>query len=130
MKTIKTVPKDIDEYIAGFPQGVQEILQRIRATIKKVVPQAEETISYGMPAFNLQGHYLIYFAAYKKHIGMYPIPTGNTDFHQKISAYESGKGTLKFPLDQPIPYRIITKVVNLRVKENLERAGAKRKKRE
>lgn len=109
----------MDEYIAGFPDDVQRILQKIRMTIRKVAPEAEETISYNIPNFNLNGRYLIYFAAYKKHIGVYPVPTGNAGFLKEITPYQSGKGTLQFPLDQPIPYRLITKVVKLRIKEHL-----------
>ena len=125
MKTSQTAPKDIDEYIAGFPGDLQEILQKIRTTIKKAAPRAEETISYKMPAFNLNGHYLIYFAAYRKHIGMYPVPSGDAEFNREISAYQTGKGTLQFPLDQPIPYKLITKIVKLRAKENLDPAKGK-----
>lgn len=111
----------IDEYIAGFPDSVQKILQKIRATIQRAAPDAEETISYKMPTFKLNGHYLIYFAAYKKHVGMYPVPAGDSEFLEEIAPYQAGKGTLQFPLDEPIPYRLITKVVRLRIKENLAR---------
>ena len=99
------VPKGpgIDEYIAGFPENVQEILQKVRSTIQKAAPGAIETISYKMPTFNLNGHYLIYFAGYKKHISLYPVPAGSPDFNEEISAYRAGKGTLQFPLDKPIP---------------------------
>ena len=122
MKTSQTAPKDMDEYIAGFPERIQEILQKIRATIKKAAPEAEETISYKMPAFNLQGHPLVYFAGCKKHIGFYPAPIGRDEFKEEIAPYESGKGTLQFPLDQPIPYKLITKVVKFHARENLARA--------
>jgi uncharacterized protein YdhG (YjbR/CyaY superfamily) len=125
MRTSQRSTKDIDEYIAGFSTDVQEILHRIRDTIKKAAPDAEEAISYKMPTFNLNGHYLIYFAAYKEHIGLYPAPIGNEDFEAEMSAYQSGRGTLQFPLDQPIPYRLIHKIVKFRVKDNLERATAK-----
>ena len=129
MKTKQTAPKNIDEYIAAFPNDVQEILEKIRMTIKKAAPTAEETISYEMPTFNLKGQYLIYFAAYKKHIGLYPVPTGDAEFNEDISIYQTGKGTLQFPLDKPIPYKLISKIVKLKVKENLARAGAKEKKK-
>jgi len=129
MKTKQTAPKNIDEYIAAFPNDVQEILEKIRMTIKKAAPTAEETISYEMPTFNLKGQYLIYFAAYKKHIGLYPVPTGDADFNEEISIYQTGKGTLQFPLDKPIPYKLISKIVKLKVKENLARAAAKEKKK-
>ena len=127
MKTDQVVPKDIDEYIAGFPQDVQEILEKIRATIKKAAPDAEETISYQMPTFTLKGN-LVHFAAFKNHIGFYPTPTGTEQFQKELSVYKGGKGSVRFPLDQPIPFALITKIVRFRVKENLERAQAKEKK--
>lgn len=127
MKMTPTAPKDIDDYIAGFPKDVQEIMQKIRTTIKKAAPKAEETISYKMPTFNLNGHYLVYFAAYKKHVGMYPVPAGDAAFNQEIEAYQSGKGTLQFPLDKPIPYKLISKIVKFRVKESLEKTKSKKK---
>ena len=129
MKTTQTKPEDIEDYITGFSEDVQKILQKIRSTIRKAAPDAIETISYKMPAFNLNGHYLIYFAAYRKHIGMYPVPAGDEEFRQEIAGYQSGKGTLQFPLDRPIPYKLITKVVKFRVKENLEKAETKKKNR-
>jgi uncharacterized protein YdhG (YjbR/CyaY superfamily) len=128
MKTNPPSPKNIDEYIAGFPIDVQKTLQKIRMTIKKAAPEAEETMSYKMPTFNLNGKYLIYFAGYKKHIGFYPAPIGNEKFKEEIAPYESGKGTLKFPLDEPIPLKLIRKIVQFRVKENLGRAVAKKSK--
>ena len=117
---MKTTIKDIDDYIADFPNDVQEIMKKIRATIRKAAPDATETISYKMPTFNLNGHYLVYFAAYKKHIGMYPVPAGDEEFRQEIAAYQTGKGTLQFPLEQPIPYKLITKIVKFRIKESRE----------
>ena len=128
MKTNQAAPKDISEYIAGFPEEVQEKLEKIRVTIKKAVPNAEETIRYKIPTFNLKGKYLIYFAAYKKHIALYPAPIGIEEFKEEISPYESGKGTLQFPLDQPIPFNLIRKIVKYRAKENLARVTAKEKK--
>jgi len=127
MKPKPTSPKTIDEYMAGFPTDVQEVLQKIRGTIKKTAPKAEEAISYKMPSFNLNGQYLIYFAAYKKHIGLYPVPNGDAEFNKEIAGYQSGKGTLQFPLDKPIPYKLISKIVKIRTKENSVKA-AKRKK--
>jgi len=126
MKTTQTTPKNIDEYIAGLPGDVQAIMQKIRATIKKAAPEAEETISYKMPTFNLHGRYLVYFAAYKKHVSIYPVPTGDENFHQEISAYQAGKGTLQFPLDQPIPYRLISKVVKYRAREEAARNSGRK----
>lgn len=127
MKTNPRAPRNIDEYIAGFPAETQEVLEKIRATIRKAAPAAEETMSYKMPTFSLKGKYLIYFAAYKKHIGLYPAPIGNKEFKEEMAPYESGKGTLKFPLDQPIPFNLIRKIVRFRVKENMGRAVAKGK---
>jgi len=128
MKTKQTGPKNINEYIVGFPKDVQEILEKIRMTIKKAAPSAEETISYKMPTFNLKGQYLIYFAAYKKHIGLYPVPTGDEAFNEEVAKYQAGKGTLQFPLDEPIPYKLISKIVKVRVKENTAKASARGKK--
>ncbi|HSF81617.1 MAG TPA: DUF1801 domain-containing protein [Anaerolineales bacterium] len=124
----RTTPKNIDEYIAGFPKEVQEILEMIRTTIKDAAPQAEETISYQMPTFTLQGN-LVHFAAFKKHIGFYPAPRGIEKFKNELSAYKGGKGTVQFPLDKPIPYELISEIVKFRVKDNLERAEAKRAKK-
>jgi uncharacterized protein YdhG (YjbR/CyaY superfamily) len=129
MKTDQTAPKNIDEYIAHFPHDVQEILEKIRMTIRKAAPDAEETMSYQMPTFILKGKYLVYFAAYKKHIGLYPAPIGIAEFTEDLAAYESGKGTLKFPFDKPIPFDLITNIVKFRVAENLNKAAAKAPKR-
>jgi uncharacterized protein YdhG (YjbR/CyaY superfamily) len=128
MKTKPASPQNIDDYIADFPADVQEVLQKIRITIKKAAPKAEEAISYKIPTFNLKGQYLIYFAAYKKHIGLYPVPSGDEEFNQEISIYQAGKGTLRFPLDKPIPYKLISKIVKIRAKENSAKATANRKK--
>jgi uncharacterized protein YdhG (YjbR/CyaY superfamily) len=129
MRTNQTAPKNIDEYIAGFPHDVQEILEKIRMTIRKAAPDAEETISYQMPTFTLKGKYLVYFAAFKKHIGFYPAPVGNAEFEAELAVYEAGKGTVKFPFDKPIPFDLISKIVEFRAKENVERAEAKGKKK-
>jgi|SRR5687767_14632394 len=128
MKTKQKGPKTIDEYIAGFPKDVQEILEKLRVTIRKAAPDAEETISYAIPTFTLKGKYLIYFAGYKKHIGVYPVPAGGAELNEELSVYQTGKGTLQFPLDKPIPYDLISKIVKLRVKENLAKAESKDKK--
>jgi uncharacterized protein YdhG (YjbR/CyaY superfamily) len=124
MKTDQATPKNIDEYIAGFPPDVQTILEKIRTTIRKAAPGAEEKIGYQMPTFTLKGN-LVHFAAFKKHLGFYPIPTGIKKFEKELSVYKMGKGSVQFPLDKPIPYDLITKIVKFRVKENLERAKAK-----
>jgi uncharacterized protein YdhG (YjbR/CyaY superfamily) len=125
MRTDRTAPRTIDEYIAGFPPEVQAILEKVRTTIRKAAPRAEETISYQIPTFTLKGN-LVHFAAFKKHIGFYPTPTGIEKFKDELSVYEGAKGSVKFPLDNPIPFGLIGKIVRFRVKENLERAESKR----
>ncbi|MDZ7615495.1 MAG: DUF1801 domain-containing protein [Patescibacteria group bacterium] len=121
-------PKDIDEYIARFPADVQAILQKVRATIRTAAPEANETISYQMPAFKLHG-ILVYFAAWKKHIGLYPPVTGDKALEKVVAPYAGPKGNLQFPLDGPIPYDLIGRIVRLRVKQDSARVAAKRKKR-
>lgn len=122
-----TKPNTIDEYIEGFPRDTRDILEQVRETIKATVPQAEETISYSMPAFKLNDRYLIYFAGYKKHIGMYPVPAGNKSFEKDFSAYKtSGKGTIQFPLDKPMPITMIKKIVKFRVAEVLKKMKIKK----
>jgi uncharacterized protein YdhG (YjbR/CyaY superfamily) len=128
MRTDQTAPKNMDEYIAGFPSDVQAILEKIRMTIRKAAPAAEETIKYQIPTFTLKGN-LVHFAAYKTHIGFYPAPTGIEKFKKELSIYGSGKGTLKFPLDKPVPFDLISKIVRFRVKETLKRSEAKGKKK-
>jgi len=129
MKTKHAAPKNMDEYIAGFPSDVQEILERIRKTIRKAAPNAEEAISYQIPTFNLKGRYLVYFAAYKKHVSVYPAPIGNAEFKVEMSVYGAGKGTARFALDKPIPFDLIRQIVKFRVKENSERAKSKENKK-
>lgn len=126
MQTDQAVPKTIDEYIAGFPPDIQEILQKIRTTIHEAAPGAQETIKYRMPTFTLNGD-LVYFAAFKNHIGFYPIPTGIEEFKDELSAYKTGKGSVQFPLDKPIPYDLIRRIVQFRVQENAQKAAAKAK---
>jgi uncharacterized protein YdhG (YjbR/CyaY superfamily) len=118
---------NIDEYIAAFSPAVQAILQKIRATIRKAAPEAEEKISYQMPAFTLGGGDLIYFAAFKKHIGIYPPVKGDKRLSQELARYRGEKGNLKLPLDEPIPYALIRRVADFRVKEHLARVAAKRR---
>jgi uncharacterized protein YdhG (YjbR/CyaY superfamily) len=118
-------PKDVDEYIGSFPKDVQKILQQIRATIKKAVPEAEEKIGYAMPAFTLYKKPLVYFAAYENHIGFYSTPSGSEAFKKELSKYKTGKGSVQFPLDQPMPLALITKIVKFRAKENLEKTTKK-----
>jgi uncharacterized protein YdhG (YjbR/CyaY superfamily) len=128
MTTHKTTAKNIDEYIAMFSKDVQEILKALRATIKKAAPKAEETINYQIPTFTLKGN-LVHFAAFKNYIGFYPTPTGIEKFKNELSAYENAKGSVKFPLDEPIPFDLISKIVAFRVKENLERSEARAKRK-
>ena len=120
-----TAPRTIDEYIAGFSPEIQTILTQVRATIQAAAPQAEEKISYQMPTFTLHGN-LVHFAAFKHHLGFYPTPTGTAKFQKELAAYKGAKGSVQFPLDQPIPYGLITRIVKFRVKENLAKAKAKR----
>jgi uncharacterized protein YdhG (YjbR/CyaY superfamily) len=128
MDSDQAAPKNIDEYIAGFTPEIQEILEKIRTTVRTAAPDAEETISYQMPTFRSKGN-LVHFAAFKNHIGFYPTPTGTEEFKKELSAYEGGKGSIRFPLDQPIPYDLISRIVVFRVKENLARAEAKGKRK-
>jgi uncharacterized protein YdhG (YjbR/CyaY superfamily) len=121
-----TTPKNIDEYIASFPKDIQEILQQIRATIHETAPEAKETISYQMPTFTLEGN-LVHFAAFKNHIGFFPTPSGVASFQKELSAFKTSKGTIQFPLDEPVPFDLIRKIVLFRVKENLAKAAAKKK---
>jgi uncharacterized protein YdhG (YjbR/CyaY superfamily) len=124
----RTNPNAIDKYTAIFPEDVQAILEKIRATIQKAAPDAEETINYGIPTFTLKGN-LVHFAGFKSHIGFYPTPSGIEKFKKELSIYEVAKGSVQFPLDKPIPYALIEKIVKFRVKENLEKAAAKLKKK-
>ena len=128
MKTDQTAPMTIDEYIADFPPDIQEILEKIRLIIREAAPDAEETVKYRMPTFTLKGN-LVHFAAFKKHIGFYPTPTGTEKFSNEISVFQGAKGSIRFPLDKPIPYDLIRRIVGFRVKENLDKAAAKRKKK-
>jgi uncharacterized protein YdhG (YjbR/CyaY superfamily) len=120
-------PKTIDEYIAAYPPEIREILQRIRETVHEAAPDAEETISYRIPTFRLNGN-LVHFAAFKNHIGFYPPARGDAKLLKELSPYAGEKGNLRFPLDQPIPYALIRKIVKVRVKENQARARTKKRK--
>lgn len=128
MKSGQTAPKNIDEYIAGFPPEIQEKLEKIRATIRKAAPKAEEAISYMMPTFKLHGN-LVHFAAFKNHIGFFPGAAGVEAFKEKLATYETSKGTIRFPLDQRIPFSLIIQIVKFRVAQNLDKAAAKAKKK-
>ena len=127
MTTTTSTPKDIDEYISNYPKDVQEILEKVRMTIRENAPGADEKISYGIPTFYLKGN-LVHFAAYKRHIGFYPTSSGIEKFQKELSVYKGAKGSVQFPLDQPIPYDLIGEIVRFRVKENLARAETKVKK--
>lgn len=115
----------IDEYIDTFPIDVQEILRSVRKTIIKSAPEAEETISYMIPTFKLHGN-LVHFAAYKNHIGFYPASSGVRTFANELTSYKTSKGTIQFPIDQPMPLGLIRKIVKFRVRENAEKAKKKR----
>lgn len=118
-------PSTVDEYISSFPQDVQDVLQQVRAVIRKAAPTAEETIAYAMPAYKLNGP-LVYFAGYKGHIGFYATPTGHEAFKKELSKYKEGKGSVQFPLSEPMPSKLIEKIVKFRVKENLAKAKSPR----
>jgi uncharacterized protein YdhG (YjbR/CyaY superfamily) len=110
--------KNIDEYIATYPSNVQDLLQTIRAAIHQAAPEATEAITYGIPTFKLNGN-LVHFGGYKNHIGFYPAPMGIEAFKEETAQYEAGKGTLQFPIDQPLPLDLITHIVEFRVEKNL-----------
>ena len=128
MKADQVAPKDIDEYIAGFPKDVQKLLEKMRLTIRNAAPDAEEAIKYQIPTFVLNGN-LVHFAAFKNHIGFYPAPRGIEAFKEELTGYEGAKGTVRFPFDKPIPFDLIGRIVKFRVEENLRKAKAKGKKR-
>jgi uncharacterized protein YdhG (YjbR/CyaY superfamily) len=119
--------QSIDEYIATFPADVQKILQELRAVIKAAAPEATEKISYQMPTFFLHGN-LVHFAAYKNHIGFYPAPRGIEAFKQELSVYKGAKGSVQFPIDQPLPLELVSRIVKFCVAENLQKAKAKARK--
>lgn len=128
MKSNQTAPTTIDEYTALFPPDVRAILERLRATIRQAAPEAKEKISYGIPTFTLHGN-LIHFAAYKNHIGLYPGATAIERFQDALAPYETSKGTIRFPLDAPLPLELIKRIVEDRVQENEKAAQAKQKKK-
>lgn len=112
----------VDTYIKSFPEDIQKILTQIRTTIQKEVPEASESISYGMPAYKTHGKPLVYFAAFKSHIGFYATPSGHTEFQKELSSYKQGKGSVQFPLEKPIPLDLIARIVAFRAKENTSNA--------
>ena len=125
--TMKSIPAEsIDEYISGFPEDVQRMLEAMRTAIRKAAPKADETIKYGIPTFTLNGN-LVSFAAFKNHIGLYPAPRGVEAFNKELADYGGAKSTVQFPLDSPLPLGLIGRIVKFRVKKNLEKVKAKRK---
>ncbi|HEY0031003.1 MAG TPA: DUF1801 domain-containing protein [Bacteroidia bacterium] len=126
MKSNSVKISTVDYYIGSFPPDTQLLLEQLRATILKAAPKAEELISYQMPAYKYHG-VLVYFAGYKKHIGFYATPTGHKAFDKELSVYKMGKGSVQFPIDQPMPLKLITKIVKFRMKENLEKEKLKKK---
>jgi uncharacterized protein YdhG (YjbR/CyaY superfamily) len=128
MENNNGIASTIDEYIADFPAEIQDILQQVRRTIQEVAPEAKETISYAMPTFTLHGN-LVHFAAFKNHIGFYPTPSGVEEFKERLSVYKGAKGSVQFPLTQPIPYDLIKAIVLYRVAEDNKKAELKGKKK-
>jgi len=117
----KTNFRSVDEYIKTFPKEVQSILEKMRQTVKKAAPDVVEAISYQMPTFKLNGKALVYFAAFKSHIGFYPIPSGVEAFKKELSPYKKGKGSVQFPMDQPMPYDLVKRIVRFRAKQLLKK---------
>jgi uncharacterized protein YdhG (YjbR/CyaY superfamily) len=117
--------KNVDDYIQQFPNEIQAMLLQLRKTIKAAAPKAEEIISYKMPAYKYHGM-LAYFASYKNHIGFYAVPTGHEAFKKELSKYKGGKGSVQFPLDKPLPLKLVTQIVKFRVAQNEEKAAAKK----
>jgi uncharacterized protein YdhG (YjbR/CyaY superfamily) len=126
MTTARATKNDIDEYIAGFPYDTQKFLEQLRTTITKAAPEAEEVISYKIPAYKFHGM-LVYFAGYNNHIGFYPTPSGIEKFKDELSFFKNAKGSVQFPLDKPLPVDLITKIVVFRVQENLARAAVSKR---
>jgi uncharacterized protein YdhG (YjbR/CyaY superfamily) len=121
---VNNAAKNIDEYIGSFPEDIQQILEKVRATVRNSAPEAKEDIKYAMPTLVLNGN-LVHFAAFKNHIGFYPAPTGTEAFREDLAPYKTGKGSIQFQLDEPIPYDLIKKIVQFRVEENLRKAKTK-----
>ncbi len=117
MATSRKTPKNIDDYIDSFPREVRQLLEKIRLTVRKAAPKAEETISYGMPAFRLDG-ILVWFAGYKHHIGFYPGASGIAAFKKELSAYKGAKGSVQFPIDKPLPLALVSRIVKFRLEED------------
>jgi len=128
MQAKSPVAKNVDDYIAGFPAGTQKMLLSLRHAIRKAAPGSEETISYQMPAYKYHGM-LVYFAGYKNHIGFYPTSTGIKNFKKELAGYKVSKGTIQFPLDKPVPLKLIASITKFRMKENLAKEALKAKKK-
>lgn len=126
MKSDQATFVSIDEYIASFPEEIQKVMEKLRRTIIAAAPEAGEKISYNMPTFTMNGKYLVYFAGWKDHIAFYGAPRGNSNFKEDLSPYETGKGTLRFGYDKPIPLDLITKIVEFRAVENLKTTNMKK----
>jgi len=127
MKNEKIKHGNVDDYISDFPEAIQSVLEEIRDTIRKAAPDALEMISYGIPAFKFKGKPLVYFAAFKNHIGFYPTPTGVEEFEKELSVYKQGKGSVQFPLDKPMPLKLISKIVKFRMGKIGNEFGKKEK---
>lgn len=119
---VRSTAGSIDEYIAEFPPATQAVLQEVRALIRAAAPDATETISYAIPTFDLNGKHLVHFAGYATHVGFYPIPSGMEAFKEELKQYKQGKGSVQFPLDQPMPADLIRRIVEFRVEENARRS--------
>jgi len=124
----RRTPRDVDDYIAGFPEDVREVLEKLRATIREAAPRAEEAIKYQIPTFTLNGN-LVHFAAFARHVGFYPTPDAIVAFKDELSRYPSAKGSVQFPLDRPIPFGLVKRIVRFRVKQALQVPGAAGKQR-
>ena len=127
MKNEKIKPGNVDDYISDFSEDIRSVLENIRTTIRKAAPGALEMISYGIVAFKFHGKPLVYFAAFKNHIGFYPTPTGIEEFEKELSVYKQGKGSVQFPLDKPMPLKLIGKIVKYRMNKILEMSSTKEK---
>ncbi len=128
MKQARNTPSNVDEYISWFPSDVRQVLKKIRSTIRKAAPKAEETISYQIPAYKLNGKVLIFFAGFQKHVSVYPAPRGTDEFRKELAGYKGGKGTVQFPLENPIPYDLIARIVNFRAASIIAETSARPKK--
>ena len=127
MKNEKIKPGNVDDYISDFSEDIRSVLEKIRTTIRKAAPGALEMISYGIVAFKFHGKPLVYFAGFKNHIGFYPTPTGIEEFEKELSVYKQGKGSVQFPLDKPMPLKLIGKIVKYRMNKILEMSSTKEK---